>query len=302
MQAYLDIIRRIQREGKKKIARTYQTTGVFDAQFSFDLSIGKFPILTTRRISMLSSAAELWCFIHGVTSKEAFRQMGCTFWDEWCNPTKISRSLQGEERKQATIMEDDLGPIYGYQWRHFNSPYLPNGVRAFGTNADQLFNVCETLRQNPDDRRMVVSAWAYCQIPQMALPPCHVLFNLVHYDGLLHLKWHQRSCDMVLGVPYNITCYALLLILLARHANLKPGIVSGTLCDAHIYDGGEINHSDGLATQLAREPRPLPTYELYDNNSDKAAKHQFDIFQWKPNHFRLLGYDYEPSIKFQVAV
>lgn len=304
MQQYLDIIRTIQRHGKPKIARTYKTTGIFDAQFSFDLSTGKFPILTTRRIFMLSSAAELWCFIHGITSKAIFRQMGCNFWDEWCNPTHVPAHLTGEARSEAVILEDDLGPIYGYQWRAFNEPYLPNQYkRTFGGGSDQLLRVTETLRKNPDDRRMLVSAWAYCQIPQMALPPCHVLFNLVHYDGTLHLKWHQRSCDMVLGVPYNITCYALLLILLAKHANLRPGVVSGTLCDAHIYDGpgtdgSAIDHRPGLEIQLARPPLELPTWEMWEVNPDS----KFDIFQWKPNHFKLLNYNHAPSIKFDVAV
>jgi thymidylate synthase len=305
MLNYLNIIREIQSRGKVKIARDYKTTGIFDAQWSHDLSTGNFPFLTSRRLGPKSMAAELWCFIHGITSKRRFQEMGCSFWNEWSNPTRIPSHLQGEARKSAMLLEDDLGPIYGYQWRNFGEPYLPG--RPVGeavtspSGGDQFAKVCADLRKNPDDRRMVVSAWSYCQLPQMALPPCHVLFNLVHYEGTLNLKWHQRSCDMVLGVPYNIACYSLLLILLARHANLQPGVVSGTLCDAHIYDGGTVDHREGLALQLTRETRELPRYEITETTRHNR-QFPFDIFEWKPDNFKLLDYNPHPPIKFNVAV
>lgn len=301
MQNYLNILRDIQTRGRVKVARTYKTTGIFDAQWSFDLSTGKFPMLTTRKIGPKSMAAELWCFIHGVTSKKTFQDMGCSFWDEWANPKKISPHITGKERLDTMILEDDLGPIYGYQWRNFNEPYVTGKSLTINSAGDQFAHACSALRTNPDDRRLVVSAWSYCQVPQMALPPCHVLFNLVHYEGTLNLKWHQRSCDMVLGVPYNIACYSLLLILLARHANLRPGIVSGTLCDAHIYDGGTVDHRDGVKEQLTRKPLELPTYEITENNPHNK-QYPFDIFQWKPEHFKLVDYTSHPTIKFNVAV
>lgn len=304
MLNYLNIIRDIQTRGKAKIARDYKTTGIFDAQWSMDLSPEaglKFPLLTTRKLGPKSMAAELWCFIHGVTSKRAFQEAGCNFWNEWANPARIPRQLVGDERKEAMLLEDDLGPIYGYQWRNFNEPYVPGKAVTINSAGDQFANICSSLRTNPDDRRMVCSAWCYSQLHQMALPPCHVLFNLVHYEGTLNLKWHQRSCDMVLGVPYNIACYSLLLILLAKHANLLPGVVSGTLCDAHIYDGGTVDHREGLAVQLANDPRELPTYQIADT-SPHNKQYPFDIFQWKPDNFKLLDYNPHPAIKFNIAV
>ena len=301
MQNYLNILHDINTRGRAKIARTYKTTGIFDAQWSFDLSTGKFPMMTTRKLGQKSMAAELWCFIHGITSKKTFQDMGCTFWDEWCNPKKLPPYLVDDAKKDFMALEDDLGPIYGYQWRNFGEPYIPGKSLTINSAGDQLAHAASLLRTNPDDRRLIVSAWSYCQIPQMALPPCHVLFNLVHYEGTLNLKWHQRSCDMVLGVPYNIACYSLLLLLLARHANLRPGVVSGTLCDAHIYDGGTVNHSEGVAIQLQREPRELPTCEIVDNNIHNK-QYPFDIFQWKPEHFKLVDYNPHPTIKFNVAV
>jgi thymidylate synthase len=320
MLTYLSQLESILSTGKPKKERGHYTKGVFALHFDFDLSTGTFPLLTTRKLKLSSIAAELFCFLHGVTSKRTFRDMGTTIWDEWCNPIKVAHVPVGpdgndQRRREAQQEEDDLGPIYGFQWRSFGQYYqyayttLGHVEHSRSDHAgDQLFDILESLRKNPNTRRMVCSAWCPNQAHMQALPPCHVLWNLVHYDGELNLCWHQRSCDMVLGVPYNIASYALLLLLLCKHANLKPGRISGTLADAHIYlrdplketrrEEDVVCHLAGIQEQFSRQPRNPPNLAI----TNLPTFDFFDIFHWKPSDLKLTNYDPHPPIKFRVAV
>jgi thymidylate synthase len=305
---YLSMLESVLSTGKPKRERGHFCRGLFGLNFDYDMSDGSFPLLTTRKMSMKSVAAELFCFLHGITSKRTFRDSGTTIWDEWCNPIKVQHIRNEDDRKRAMEEEDDLGPIYGFQWRSFGQYYqyacnhLGHISHSQADHAgDQLYDVLTDLRKNPDTRRMVVSAWCPIQKHMQALPPCHVLWNLVHYDGVLNLCWHQRSCDMVLGVPYNIASYALLLLLLCEHAGLKPGSISGKLADAHIYladpqTGQGVDHLPGIREQMSRQSLPTPKLKI------TAPRGAFDIFHWKPSDLELSDYTPYPAIKFAVAV
>jgi thymidylate synthase len=309
MLSYLSMLESILSTGKLKRERGHNTIGVFALHFEFDLSTGEFPLMTTKRMDISSVAAELFCFIHGVTSKRVFQKSGTKIWNQWCNPIKVQYIQDEQQKQEAMLEEDDLGPIYGFQWRAFGQHYQYASDTMLGhrqssnQQADQLYNILQDLRKNPNSRRMVCSAWCPTQAHMQALPPCHVLWNLVHYDGVLNLVWHQRSCDMVLGVPYNIASYALLLRLLCEHAGLRPGSISGTLADAHIYvrggskDEDAVCHRDGLQIQMARYPNSPPKL-----NIRKPADMAFDIFHWKPTDLELVDYNPHPAIKFKVAV
>lgn len=276
MKVYLDLIKTVLNEGEWKNNRTgIKALTVPGAIIRHDLSQG-FPLLTTKKMAFKSIKVELEGFIKGITDKSWYQERGCTIWDEWCNPQKILPGMEREEREKFQKEEKDLGKIYGYQWRNF-----------FGV--DQLKQVINTLKQNPDDRRMLVSAWNPAQLNEMALPPCHVLFHLIVTGGRLHLTWFQRSCDLGLGIPFNLASYALLLHLLVQEANLNEGIVTGMLSDVHIYE----NHLDGIREQLTREPYPLP----------KIITDQFtSILEWKHGDTVLQNYQYHSPISLPIAV
>ena len=291
MKAYLDILGNIYNNCTDI---RQNRTGIPDigtghgATFIHDMEMG-FPLITTKKMGLKNIATELEFFIRGITDKKWLTDRKCKIWNEWANPvkveqeynTKINAMGRGATLSPAdtqvirnSIMdsERDLGPIYGFQWRHFGGEYQWDQARIEKNPSDnfnpqkpgidQVANAINKLKNNPNDRRILVSAWNPVDFPQMALPPCHVMHQLIVRDGKLNLIWTQRSCDMFLGIPYNIASYALLLLLYAKEAGMTPGILKGELHDAHIYT----NHLDQVREQLTRTPHPLPTVEIPDDN------------------------------------
>lgn len=264
MQQYLDLLRHIREKGVMKEDRTGTgTQSVFGYQMRFNLADG-FPLLTTKKVHLKSIIHELLWFISGDTNINYLRENGVTIWDEWADE------------------HGNLGPVYGHQWRSWS---CPNG-RAI----DQLSGVINLIQRNPDSRRMLVTAWNPAEVDQMALPPCHCLFQFYVAGGKLSCQLYQRSADVFLGVPFNIASYALLTMMIAQVCGLEPGEFIHTTGDTHIYR----NHFDQVALQLSREPRKLPTMKL--NPEVKS------IFDFKYEDFTLEGYDPWPAIKAPVAV
>lgn len=264
MKQYLDLLNRIMTEGAVKHDRTgVGTKSVFGHQMRFDLSAG-FPLLTTKKVHLKSIIYELLWFISGNTNIGYLKEHGVTIWDEWADEN------------------GDLGPVYGHQWRSWNS--------SSGKAVDQLSQVIDTIRRNPDSRRMLVTAWNPSEVDKMALPPCHCLFQFYVAEGKLSCQLYQRSADTFLGVPFNIASYALLTMMIAQVCGLKPGEFIHTTGDTHIY----LNHFDQVREQLSREPRPLP--RMIINPEVKS------IFEFKYEDFTLEGYDPWPAIKAPVAV
>lgn len=318
MKAYIDIVKNVLKNGQMKGNRTgIRTLTTFCEIFRHNMRDG-FPLLTTKKMPLKTIAVELEGFIQGITDKRWFQERGCKIWNEWANPKAVI-----EQAAQAGYYRDgpiagwsasinpieyqkevsDLGPIYGYQWRCFGQEYPNKDEFTYGTSLkefpngvfegkDQLKVIVETLKNNPDDRRMVVSAWNPNQMSMMALPPCHYAFTLVHLNGVLNLCWKQRSCDLMLGVPFNIASYAMLLLLLCEESGLIPGELVGILEDCHIYE----NQIDGAKEQITREPKSLPTLVI-SNNED------FNIFTWTHKDLELLSYNPHSKIDFgEVAV
>ena len=274
MQQYLDLVRRARNDGAVKGDRTGTgTRSVFGHQMRFDLSEG-FPLVTTKKIHLKSVIHELLWFIKGDTNTDYLTKNGVRIWNEWADEN------------------GDLGPVYGHQWRNWNSE-----------NVDQLKQVIETLKTNPNSRRMLISAWNPSVLPdtsksfsenvangKAALPPCHAFFQFYVADGKLSCQLYQRSADIFLGVPFNIASYALLTEMMAQVCGFKAGEFIHTLGDAHIYN----NHFDQVELQLNRAPKPLPTLKLNPNISD--------LFDFKYEDIEVLNYDPHPGIKGAVAV
>ncbi len=264
MQQYLDLLRHILTRGVRKADRTgVGTLSVFGYQMRFDLAAG-FPLLTTKRLHVKSIIYELLWFLRGETNIGYLQQHGVHIWDAWAD-------AQGE-----------LGPIYGRQWRSWHT--------ADGRTIDQIGQVIEQIRRQPDSRRLIVSAWNVGEIEQMALPPCHVLFQFYVADGALSCQLYQRSADVFLGVPFNIASYALLTLMVAQVCDLRPGEFIHTLGDAHLY----ANHLEQAQLQLTRAPRPLPQMRI---NPEVRS-----IFDFRYEDFTLIGYDPHPHIAAAVAV
>lgn len=290
MKTYLDIVRKILDTGERKENRTgVDAITMAGAMFEHDMSLG-FPLLTTKKMPFKIMATELEFFIKGLTDKEWLKERKCHIWDEWASPKKVAYG-HDEETKAKMSAERDLGPIYGFQWRHFNADYDSFNTDYAGQGIDQLKQIVDKLKSNPGDRRMIVSAWNPIKIPDMALPPCHYAFQVTVINGKLNLLWNQRSVDTMLGLPFNIASYALLLHLLAKESGLKEGKLVGFLADTHIY----INHLDGAKEQISRDPSlyPLPRIETQNFTS---------IFDWKAEDTQLLDYQSFPKIEFPIAV
>ena len=264
MKQYLDLIQRVLNEGVQKEDRTGTgTLSVFGHQMRFNLEEG-FPLLTTKKLHLKSIIYELLWFLRGETNVRYLRAHEVSIWDEWANEN------------------GDLGPIYGHQWRSW--PDYEDG------SIDQISNAIETIKNNPDSRRIIVSAWNVADLKDMALPPCHALFQFYVANGKLSLQLYQRSADIFLGVPFNIASYALLLQMMAQVTGLKAGDFVHTLGDAHIYN----NHLEQVKLQLSREPRPLPHMTL--NPEVKS------IFDFQYEDFQLTDYNPHPHIKGEVSV
>ncbi|HEV2856744.1 MAG TPA: thymidylate synthase [Thermoanaerobaculia bacterium] len=264
MRAYLDLLQHILDHGVRKSDRTGTgTLSVFGYQMRFDLSQG-FPLLTTKRLHLRSIIHELLWFLAGDTNVRYLRENGVTIWDEWADA------------------DGELGPIYGAQWRSWPTPD--------GGHVDQISRVIEQIRVNPDSRRHIVSAWNVADLDDMALPPCHALFQFWVAEGRLSCQLYQRSADVFLGVPFNIASYALLTMMVAQACDLEPADFVHTLGDAHLY----LNHLDQARLQLTREPRPLPTMTI---NPERKS-----LFDFRYEDFTLGGYDPHPAIKAPIAV
>ncbi|MBY3988879.1 thymidylate synthase [Rhodococcus fascians] len=260
---YEDLLRRILDTGTAKSDRTGTgTTSVFGHQMRFDLAAG-FPLITTKKVHLKSIVYELLWFLRGDSNVTWLQEHGVSIWDEWAAP------------------DGELGPVYGVQWRSWPTPS--------GEHIDQISQVIETLKTDPDSRRMIVSAWNVGEIPQMALPPCHAFFQFYVADGKLSCQLYQRSADMFLGVPFNIASYALLTHMVAAQTGLDVGEFVWTGGDCHIYD----NHRDQVAEQLSREAHPYPTLKLAQRDS---------IFDYTFDDVEIVDYQHHPAIKAPVAV
>jgi len=264
LKQYLDLMNHILEQGVQKSDRTGTgTISVFGYQMRFDLSTG-YPLLTTKKLHLKSIIYELLWFLQGNTNIKYLNEHGVRIWDKWADSS------------------GDLGPVYGAQWRAWQA--------ADGTVIDQISDVIQMIREKPESRRMVVSAWNVAEISRMALPPCHLLFQFYVGDGKLSCQLYQRSADVFLGVPFNIASYALLTLMMAHVCNLKPGEFVHTFGDAHLY----LNHIPQTKLQLTREPHPLP--EMKINPEVK------DIFSFNYQDFELKNYEAYPHIKAEVSV
>ena len=264
MKQYLDILDRILREGTQKGDRTGTgTISIFGTQSRYNLEDG-FPLLTTKKLHLKSIIYELLWFLKGDTNVKYLQDNGVRIWNEWADEN------------------GELGPVYGHQWRSW--PDYNGGV------IDQISQVVDQLKHNPDSRRMIVSAWNVAEVNEMALPPCHTIFQFYVADGRLSLQLYQRSAATFLGVPFNIASYALLLQMMAQVTGLKPGDFIHTTGDTHLY----LNHLDQARLQLTRTPRPLPVMKI---NPDVKS-----IFDFQYEDFQLEGYDPYPHIKAEVSV
>ena len=260
---YLNLLRDILDNGARRDDRTGTgTLGVFGRQMRFDLAKG-FPVLTTKKLHLRSIIVELLWFLRGETNIGWLKDNGVSIWDEWADPT------------------GELGPVYGKQWRSWAAPD--------GRVIDQIAAVVESLKTNPASRRHIVSAWNPAEVEDMALPPCHCLFQFFVADGKLSCQLYQRSADVFLGVPFNIASYALLTLMMAKVTGYEPGEFVHTLGDAHLY----LNHLDQARLQLSREPLPLPMMHVADRT---------DLFAFEFDDFQLEGYRSHPSIAAPIAV
>jgi thymidylate synthase len=264
MRQYLDFMRHVKEHGAVKTDRTGTgTRSVFGYQMRFNLQDG-FPLLTTKKVHLKSIIHELIWFLNGDTNIAYLKENGVSIWDEWADA------------------EGNLGPIYGYQWRNWPAPN--------GEHIDQVTQVLDQIRNNPDSRRMIVSAWNVADVPHMKLPPCHALFQFYVADGKLSCQLYQRSADIFLGVPFNIASYALLTHMMAQQANLEVGDFVWTGGDCHLYS----NHMEQVDLQLSRTPGPLPKLAI--------RRKPESLFDYRFEDFEVVGYEPQPAIKAPVAV
>ncbi len=264
MRQYHDLMERVLKAGVEKRDRTGTgTLSVFGHQMRFDLADG-FPMMTTKKLFLKAIVLELLWFLRGDTNVRWLQEQGVTIWDEWADA------------------DGELGPVYGHQWRSWPNPE--------GGTIDQIANVVSDIKRNPDSRRLIVSAWNPVDVPKMALPPCHCLFQFYVANGKLSCQLYQRSADIFLGVPFNIASYALLTLMIAQVTGLTPGEFVHTLGDAHLY----LNHLDQAREQLSRRPYPLPAMRI---NPEVR-----DVFDFRYEDFKLENYQAHPTIKAEIAV
>jgi thymidylate synthase len=277
MRQYHDALRTVLEQGLESTDRTGTgTISYFGLQCRYSLAEG-FPLVTTKKLHLRSIVHELLWFLSGDTNIRYLQENGVSIWDEWADEN------------------GDLGPVYGRQWRHFPK-LVPSGLDAdgrplfFAGHVDQIADLVDAIRKTPDSRRLIVSAWNPGDVPDMALPPCHTLWQVRILSGKLHLQLYQRSADMFLGVPFNIASYALLQLMLAHVTGYEPGDFVHSIGDAHIYS----NHLDQVRTQLERSPKPLPQLRL--------RRRVESIFDFRFEDFEVMNYDPDPAIKAPVAV
>lgn len=279
MKAYLELLREVLEEGVPREDRTGTgTQSLFGRQLRVDLGDG-FPLLTTKRVHLKSIIHELLWFLRGDTDVKHLQEVGVSIWDEWATAEQTARFGRSE---------GDLGPVYGHQWRNFGATRKADGTYE-RDGVDQIARLVEGLRKNPMSRRHIVTGWHPGEADQVALPPCHTLFQFYVARGKLSCQLYQRSADLFLGVPFNIASYALLTMMIAQVTDLEPGDFVHTFGDVHLYS----NHLEQARTQLAREPRPLPTLTI-------APRKELADFRFED--FRLEGYDPHRRIKAPVAV
>jgi thymidylate synthase len=264
MQQYLDLMSHVLAKGTHKSDRTGTgTISVFGHQMRFDLQEG-FPVVTTKKLHLKSIIIELLWFLQGSTNNNWLKERGVSIWDEWAKE------------------DGELGPIYGYQWRSWPAPN--------GEHVDQISQLMDQIKNNPDSRRLIVSAWNVAEIPRMALPPCHAFFQFYVADGKLSCQLYQRSADIFLGVPFNIASYALLTHMIAQQTGLTPGEFIWTGGDCHLYS----NHMEQVKLQLSRQPLPLPKLNI--------RRKPASIFDYEYEDFELIGYQHHDAIKAPVAI
>jgi len=281
VRAYHELLETILERGRPRPDRTGTgTRAIFGWQLRVDLEADGFPLLTTKKVHFRSVAQELLWFLRGETHVGSLQEVGVTIWDEWATPEQTARFGRPP---------GELGPVYGHQWRNFGATRRADGSYA-RDGVDQLARLVEGLRRDPYSRRHLVTGWNPAEADQVALPPCHTLFQMFVDEGRLSCQLYQRSGDVFLGVPFNLASYALLTHMVAQVAGFRPGEFIHTFGDVHLYD----NHVDQARLQLTREPRPLPRLIL-----DPSVT---DLFAFRFEHIRIEGYDPHPPIKAPVAV
>ena len=284
MESYLKLLRKILSEGIEKDNRTgIKTKSITGHMFEHDMSKG-FPLLTTKFVSLKTVAVELEGFIKGITSKKWFQDRKCHIWDDWCNPQVVPYG-NDDETKAKMKAEDDLGLIYGAQWADFRDP--DNSKPGDGIN--QMKIIVNRLKTNPTDRRMICMAWNPLALDYQALPPCHYSWQVLSDGNTLDLLWSQRSCDVPLGLSYNIASYALLLKLLAKEVGMKEGKLIGFISDCHIYD----NQMEGITEQLTRTPLELCQVDIPNFKS---------IYEWEYTDLEIKNYNHLGKISMPIAV
>lgn len=315
MKAYLDILKNCLENGTMSDNRTgIPTIRIpWGATFEHNMEAG-FPLLTTKKMGLKNIATELEFFVKGYTDKKWLQDRKCHIWDEWsnidcwtpiyeqkrkelCQNGCLSQETDKQAKNEAMFEGRDLGPIYGWQWRHFGGKYIwkpENPLENYKTRkpgVDQLAKTIATAKKDPNNRRLIVNAWNPVDQSKMALPPCHIMHQILIHNGKLNLIWTQRSCDMFLGIPYNIASYAMLLLLYAKELGYKPGVLRGELHDVHIYE----NHINQVKEQLSREPKKLPTVEIPNKNWN-------GMLNWSAKDgFILKDYVCHEAIKGEVA-
>ncbi len=290
MKEYLKIVKNVLKYGEKKDDRT--GVGVISRTgeiFRHDMSLG-FPLITTKKMPYRLVKTELEFFIKGITDKEWLKERNNHIWDEWCTPMKVSYA-HDEETKKKMLEERDLGPLYGWQWRHFGAEYKDHETDYTGQGVDQLKRMVNELKNNPKSKQILVVAWNAVDVDKVIPPFCHFAFQATISNNKLNLYWNQRSADVALGLPFNIASYATLLHLLALEVGCQEGMLVGLLADTHIYS----NHVEGLKEQLTRD---VNKYELpkIETNNFKS------IFDWNSDDTELINYKSYPTIKFKIAV